>query len=176
MNELIHGVTGVKIPSYIEEILSNNYCPHFIRMSIVRDTDNYRFTYRTSNMTKLPVKTLDLYSKFVLIRSLIDIISRTGSYLISPENYLLEPELVFTSGKGYGSDEIRLMYYPDLKHMDAAHKIMQFAERIKGNSREERDLFSQFRSVIETGDVNRAGLFLDKNILRMESRSAAMAG
>lgn len=176
MNELMHGISGIKIPSYIEEILSNNYCPHFIRMSIIRDTDNYRFTYRTSNMTKLTTKSLDVYSKFVLLRSLIDICSRTGSYLISPENYLLEPELIFTSGRGYGSEEIRLMYYPDLKHMDAAHKIMQFAERIKGTTKEERDLFSQFRNVIETGDINRAGLFLDKNILRMESRSAARAG
>lgn len=176
MDALIHGISGVNIPSYIEEILANNYCPNFMRMSIVRDAEQYRFTYRKSNLKQLKINSLDMYSKLVLLKSIIEICMKTESYLIKPDSYLIEPELIYTTGKGYSSNEIRLMYYPDVKHLDAAHKIMLFAERIKGRSREERELFEQFRNVIETGDINRAGLFLDKNILRMEGRSAGLAG
>ena len=69
------------------------------------------------------------------------------------------------------------MFYPDVKRLDASRKLMMFAERIRNDSdREERDIFDQFRKTIETGDINKAGLFLDKNIIRYESRALGKAG
>ena len=90
-------------------------------------------------------------------------------------NYLLEPELIYTSGK-MDDDSICLMYYPDVKRLGGARKLMLFAERIRNDSsREEREVFDQFRLNIESSDLNRAVLYLDKIILRMESRMLGAA-
>lgn len=168
-----YGIAGVKIPSYIEEILTHNYCPFFMRMSIIRERDVYKFIYRPANLRKINFSEMDIYSKTMLLRNLIDICNKTSGYLIRPERYLLEPELIYTAGSGYCPEDIRIMFYPDAKGLDAAHKIMLFAERIRGNSRDERELFDQFKRVIETGNINRAGLLLDKNIMRLEGRMNA---
>ena len=54
---------------------------------------------------------------------------------------------------------------------------MLFTERIKDNSkREERELLTQFTDTLEAGDINRAKMFLDKHILRIENRSFSKAG
>ena len=67
------------------------------------------------------------------------------------------------------------MYYPDARHLNKVHKIMQFSERIKGRSREEREIFDQLRKSLENGDINRAIQFLDKNIMRIERRLISKA-
>ncbi len=167
------GIAGVRIPSYIEEILTHNYCPFFMRMSMIRENDVYRFIYRPANLRKINFGEMDIYSKLLLLRNLIEICSKTSGYLIRPERYLLEPELIYTAGDGFCPEDLRIMFYPDSKELDEAHKIMLFAERIRGNSRDEREFFDQFRRVIETGNTNRAGLLLEKNIMRLEGRMSA---
>lgn len=174
-NEMDHGITGLTIPSYIEDILTHNYCPYFMKMTIIRENDNYRFIYRPQNLRKLRTEDLDIYSKMVLLRSLIEICDKTDAYLIKADNYLLEPELIYLSGERFNEDNLRIMYYPDSKKLSKARKIMLFAERIKGSNREEREFFEQFRKMIENGDVNRAALFLEKSILRYENRMISKA-
>jgi len=170
MDDFKHGISGIKIPSYVEEILTHNYCPYFMRMSIIREDSQYKFIYRPENYRRIDIKSLDSYSRLILLREIMSICEKTSNYLIKADSFLLEPELVYIRGETIRSDRIRIMYYPDVKQMDTSHKIMQFAERIKGSSREEREVFDQFRRTIETGDVNRSLILLEKNIIRLEGR------
>ena len=69
------------------------------------------------------------------------------------------------------------MFYPDIRKMRLPQKLMQITDRLEGGlSREDRQLLTQFRELIESEDINRAKLFLDKHIVRIESRSFGKAG
>ena len=176
MDTLKHGMNGYRIPAYMEEILTHNYCPFFMRMSIVRDGDSYKFAYRPGKLTRLRAEGLGLYDKLMLLRSVIILSEAAESYLIKTENYLLEPELIYTDGKGFLPGNIRLLFYPDIRRLRLSQKLMLFADRIKGGSRDEKDVLNQLRDILESGDINRARLFLDKHILRIESRMYSNAG
>ena len=177
MEKVNQGLSGYRIPAYIEEILTHNYCPYFMKMSIVREGENYKFVYRPGNLERLKANKLDTYSKLMLLKDIENIFSYTSNYLITPDTYLLEPELIYTRHNDITSGPLTLMFYPDVRGLDAQHKLMLFAERIKNNTiREERELFEQFHQTLENGDINRAGMFLDKHILRYEGRMLGMAG
>ena len=171
MDNLRHGMNGYTIPAYIEEILSHNYCPVFIRMSIVRDGQSYRFSYRPGILTRFRNEESDSYTRLVLLRSLITLNETAEEHLITADNYLIEPELIYTSGGSTEAGCVRLLYYPDARRIRFPGKLMMFTERIRDKSnREERELTDQFSEVLENGDLNRAKMFLDKNILRIENR------
>jgi hypothetical protein len=69
------------------------------------------------------------------------------------------------------------MFYPDVRRMRLPQKLMQFIDRIgSGIPREDREILGQLRNLLETEDINRARLFLDKHIVRIESRSFGKAG
>ena len=177
MNTIKQGMTGYHIPAYMEEILTQNYCPYFVRMTIVRDGESYRFSYRPGHLTRLDTSALDTYNKTVLLQSLISVNEAAMGYLIGAENYLLEPELIYSTQNSTLSQDIRILFYPDIKRQKFPRKLMLFTERIKDNSRrEERELLTQFADTLEAGDINRAKMFLDKHILRIENRSFSKAG
>ena len=172
MEAIKHGLNGYRMPSYMEEILTHNYCPYFVRMSMIRDGESYKFTYRPGSMNRLNTDNLDTYNRLMLLRSLISVKEAAEGYLIGAENYLLEPELIYTLGDMMVAGNIRIMFYPDVRKIRFPGKLMQFTDRItEGTGREERELFSQFRDITESGDINRSRMFLDKNILRIEGRS-----
>lgn len=176
MDNLRHGMNGYTIPAYIEEILTHNYCPAFIRMSIVREGQSYRFSYRPGNLSKLRTQELDTYGRLMLLRSLITLNESAESYLITADNYLLEPELIYTFRDRTETDNVRILYYPDTKKMRFSAKLLLFAERIKDKTnREERELAEQFSEILNSGDLNRAKFFLDKNIMRIEGRTLSRA-
>ena len=177
MEKVNQGLTGYRIPAYIEEILTHNYCPYFMKMSIVREGESYRFVYRPGNLSRLRKDKLDTYSKLMLLKEIENIFSYTSNYLITPDTYLLEPELIYTRNDDITDGHLVLMFYPDVKGMDASRKLMLFAERLKDKTnREEREVFDQFHKTLEGGDINRADLFLDKHILRYEGRMLSKAG
>lgn len=177
MNTISHGMTGYHIPAYMEEILTRNYCPFFVRMTIVRDGDTYRFSYRPGNFTRLDIASLDTYERLVLLRSVITVCDSARGYLIDTENYLLEPELIYSSGNSVLPGNIRILFYPDIKRMKYTQKLMLFSERIRNNSiRNERELMTSFRDTLDSGDINKARMFLDKQIIRIESRQYSKAG
>ena len=160
------------IPRYMQDILTNNYCPNFLRMSMVRERDDYLFRYQTDRYRKLDITKLDTYQKMVLLKSLISLNDRNEDWLIQAENYLIEPDLVYSVDNKVGEKEIRLLFYPDYKQRSFANKIVRFAEKIINlHDEQETDLISQFENFAKSGDWNRVKLFLDKNILRMETRT-----
>jgi hypothetical protein len=174
MERIKQGMSGYRIPEYMEEILTGNYCPYFMRMSMVRENEAYLFNYRPDQYRKLDKSSLNTYEKLVLIRSVITLAETAREYMIRPETYLIEPELIYIAGGRVSSDSIKMMFYPDAKKLELRYKLLLFAERICDvNNRAERELFEQFRAAGENGDINRLKLFLDKNIQRIENRSAA---
>ena len=170
-------MNGYRMPAYVEEILTQNYCGSFMRMSIVSDSGRYSFSYKPENFSRIDTSELSLYDKLLLIRNLISMSESSSDHLISAETYLLEPELVYAKGRNVDIGSLKIMFYPDVRRMRFPNKLMTFTERIKdGSSKEERELLSQFRDIVEEGDINRARLFLDKNILRIEGRELSKAG
>lgn len=177
MNTLKHGMRGHHIPAYIEEILTHNYCPYFVRMTMVREGDSYNFSYRPGNLTKLDITTLDAYGKLLLLRSVMTINEATRNYLIGSENYLIEPELIYSSGNSTLAKDIKILFYPDIRRVKFSQKMMHFTERIRDeHRRNENELLTIFRDIMETDDINKGKMFLDKHILRIESRSLSKAG
>ncbi|MBE6040992.1 MAG: hypothetical protein E7220_00545 [Clostridiales bacterium] len=171
MDKIRHGLTEYRMPGYVEEVLSQNYCSCFISMTIVKDKDSYRFSYDPGRSRKLDIASLDTYRKLILLKTLISISRRSAVHLIAPDSFLLEPELLYTNDNRVDIDSLRILFYPDVKMLSFGNKLRIFSDRLfdHGN-REEREYSEQFRNSLEDGDINRAGLFLDKNILRLESR------
>ena len=163
-------MAGYRMPAYVEEILTQNYCPGFMRMSIIRENDRYDFRYKTDSFSRLDASCMRLYDKLLLIRNLISMSENNSDHLISAENYLIEPELIYARSGRVDLGNIRLMYYPDVKRLDFRYKIVLFADRIMNKEiREEREMAERIRESAEPGDMNRIKMFLDKAILRLEN-------
>lgn len=170
MQRINQNMTGYRMPDYVEEILTENYCKNFVRMSIVRDGGNYSFNYKPAGLSRLDPSGMKLYDKLLLIRNLISMSENTADHLIGAESYLLEPELVYAKGGNVDLNSLKLLYYPDVKRLDFRYKIVLFADRILSkNIREEREMAERIRSAAETGDMNRLKMFLDKSVLRLEN-------
>ena len=170
MQRINQNMTGYRMPSYVEEILTENYCKNFVRMSIIRDKGNYSFSYKPAGLTRLDPSAMGLYDKLLLIRNLIILSENTSDHLIGAESYLLEPELVYAKGGNVDINSLKLLYYPDVKKLEFRYKIVLFADRILNKSiREEREMAERIRTTAEPGDINRLKMFLDKSILRLEN-------
>ena len=170
MERIKQDMTGYRMPAYIEEILTQNYCENFMRMSILKDKGSYSFSYKPGGFNRLDPGSMSLYDKLLLLKNLIIMSEMTEDHLIGSESYLLEPELIYAKGKRVDMDSLRIMYYPDAKRLDFRYKIVLFADRIMNKSiREEREMAERIREAAEPGDLNRVKLFLDKAILRLEN-------
>ena len=170
MLRINQNMTGYRIPAYVEEILTENYCKNFVRMSIVRESGNYSFSYKPAGLSRLDPSSMKLYDKLLLIRNLISMSENTSDHLIGADSYLLEPELVYVKEGNVDIGSLRLLFYPDVKKLEFRYKIVLFADRIMNKGiREEREMAERIRSAAESGDINRLKMFLDKVILRLES-------
>lgn len=169
MERIRQNMAGYRMPAYVEEILTQNYCPGFMRMSIIREEDRYAFSYKTDSFAKLDPSGMRLYDKLLLIRNLISMCETNSDHLISTESYLIEPELVYARCGRTDIENLRLMYYPDVKRLDFRYKIVIFADRIMNREiREEREMAARIREAAEPGDINRIKMFLEKTLSRME--------
>lgn len=172
MKEVRSTINEYKLPTYIEDILTHNYCPNFLRMSMVREDNDYVFSYQTERFEKIDIGKLNTYDKMVLLRTIISLNDENEDWLVKAENYLLEPELVYSLNNNVEEGCIRLLFYPDFKRMTFQKKIMLFAEKIKNKrNRMEVDMIENFKSICEMSDWNRTRLYLDKNIIRMRNRA-----
>ncbi len=171
MQRIRQDMTGYKMPGYVEEILTQNYCGIFMNMSIIRDKGTYSFSYKPGCYTRLDTKGMKLYDKLLLLRNLISVSEDASDHLIKADSYLLEPELIYSKSGRVDPRSLKLMYYPDIKRLDFRYKLVLFANRIlSSNIKEEREMADRIREAAEPGDINRIKLFLDKNILRLEGR------
>jgi hypothetical protein len=170
MERIRQDMTDYSMPAYVEEILTENYCKNFVRMSIVRESGNYSFSYKPAGLTRLDPGKMKLYDKLLLLRNLIRMSESTSDHLIGAESYLLEPELVYAKDGSVDAESLKLLFYPDVKKLDFRYKIVLFADRILNKEiREEREMAERIRESAQPGDMNRLKMFLDKNILRLEN-------
>ena len=86
MERVKQDMTGYRMPAYIEEILTQNYCDNFMRMSILRDKGSYSFRYKPGNLNKLDPESMSLYDKLLLLRNLISMSESTEDHLIGSES------------------------------------------------------------------------------------------
>lgn len=172
MKNIRQDVNNCKIPGYLQDILTNNYCPNFLRMSMVRESDDYTFRYQEDRYKKIQVDKLTTYMKIVLLKSLLDIIDKNEEWLIGGESYMIEPELVYSINNSVDAASLKLLFYPDYEMNDVSEKVASFSKKITNlHLDEEVDIMSQFANFIQANNWNKARIFLDKNILRMETRS-----
>ena len=170
MERIRQDMAGYRMPVYVEEILTQNYCPGFMRMSIVRDEDRYAFSYKTDSFARLDASGMRLYDKLLLIRNLIEMSESNSDHLINAETYLIEPELLYARRGRVDAGSLKLMYYPDVKMLDFRYKLVLFADRIMNKEiKEEREMAARIREAAEPGDINRIKMFLDKCMSRMEN-------
>ena len=171
MKNMKQEINGYHMPTYMEDILTHNYCPNFLRMSMVKERNDYVFSYQTGRYRKLDTDRLDTYLKLVLLRTVITLNERNADWLIKSENYLLEPELVYSLNNNVEDGCVRLLFYPDVQKQSLERKIVRFADTIcNRNDSAERELIDKFKEVAEKADWNRTRLFLDKNIMRLQAR------
>ena len=173
MDRIKQELAGYMLPNYVEEILTKNYCPGFVRMSMIKEQGRYSFSYKPGIYKKMNQTEMSLYEKMILIKSLVTVIEKNKEHLIWPETYLIEPELIYLKDNKVSSEDVRIMYYPDLKSLNYRYKLMLFADRILDKkNKDEREAADQLRQSSESGDINRIKLMLDKQIMRLENRMA----
>ena len=173
MEHIRHELAGYRLPAYVEEILTRNHCPGFLKMSMVREREAYNFSYRPGVYKKLDFSGMSLYEKLILIKSLISLSEKNKEHLIYPESYLIEPELIYLKNNNASCKDVRIMYYPDIKALSFRYKLVIFASRIMNKRiKDEREAIDQIRLASEIGDIDRIRLSLEKQIMRLENRMA----
>lgn len=171
MKNIKQEVNDFYLPGYMQEILTNNYCPNFLRMSMVRESNDYTFRYQSDRYKKIQIDKLNTYSKMVLIKSVLEIVEKNEEWLIRAESYLIEPDLIYSINNSVDVSSIKLLFYPDYAMRDMSEKLSSFGKKLVNlHNDEEVDLICQFSEIIKNKDYNKARIFLDKNILRMETR------
>lgn len=169
MKDITHEINEYHIPSYMEEILTNNYCPNFLKMSMVRENNDYVFNYQTDRFRKIDISGLTTCLKLNLLRTIISLSEKNMDWLIKADNYLLEPELIYSYNNNVNEGNIRILFYPDSNKISFDRKLSAFAEKIKNRKdRKENELIDQFKNYVEHRELNKARMFLDKNIMRLE--------
>lgn len=165
---LRQSITGYRMPIYMQDILSNHYCPNFLKMTIVNNCSTYMFYYETGVMRRLEYVGLSTREKLELLRSVIAIIFENREWLIGPESYLIEPELIYSMDNSVEYGRIGLLFYPDFKGLDEAHKLALFADKLKNSANtSETDIIEQFKNAVLVNDTYRAQRILERNINRL---------
>ena len=137
---------------------------------MVKENNDYIFSYQTERYQILDVNRLTTLDKLVLLKSIIRINDYNEDWLIKAENYLLEPELIYTINNKVTDGNIRLLFYPDFNRATFKKKIVLFSDKIKNRkNKNECDIIEGFKTICENNDWNRTLLYLDKHILRMNN-------
>lgn len=164
------------MPRYMCEILANNYCPCFLSMTIVKENDSYMFSYDTGYNRRLDYSAMSTLDKLILLRSIIKLNGMSEEWLIKADNYLLEPELIYSYNNSVYSDEMKFLFYPDFKKMDFSTKLLLFIDKIKdARNRHECEIFEKLKAAIEEGDYIRFDRLAEKSIVRMRAENSGCA-
>ena len=128
-----------------------------MNMSIIRDKGSYSFSYKPGCYTRINAAEMKLYEKLLLLRNLISMSESASDHLIREDSYLLEPELIYSKRGRVDVENLKIMYYPDMKKLDFRYKLVIFANRILDPKiREEREMADRFR---ESADIAKRLLY-----------------
>ena len=163
-------VSEHEIPRYIREILSNNYCPSFLKMSILSENSMLHFYYDTEGLQRLEMQGLKLYDKLLLVSSIIKLCRFAEECLIPCESFLVEPELIYSSEKRLTEDRLRILFYPDLVGISAGKKISNLINKLKMNSsKQENEVLEALSVMIGEEEWLKAERFIYKNMSRLRA-------
>lgn len=166
---LKQGITEYSMPLYMQDILSNHFCPNFLKMTIVYNNNSYMFYYETGIKKKVDYSKLCTREKLTLLINLMTINFENEEWLIKGDSYLLEPELIYSIGNGVEFGNLWILFYPDFRHKSFSDKLAIFAENIKDKSNsEEVGIIEQFKLAIVSEEPYKARRILEKNIDRLE--------
>ncbi len=163
-------VSELEIPSYIREILSNNYCSSFLKMSILSENSRLHFYYDTENLRRIDLQGLKLYDKLLLISSVIKLCKLAEDYLISCESYLIEPELLYSKENRLTEDRLKILFYPDLIGISMGQKISNLINKLKENSsKQENEILDALAGIVNEEEWLKADRFICKNMTRLRT-------
>ena len=173
MKTIHHEITDYEIPRYIENILTLHHNESFLRMSMIKQGNSYLFAYDTKGYYRWSEKELLMTEKLVLIIELLRIRDECEERLILPENFLLEPELLFFKNGKVEEGSVRILYYPDRNKIPFYKKMRTLLIRLTDpvHAKEVR-LLNQLREKIETCDYSECKKTADQ-MLRKEMRTSA---
>jgi hypothetical protein len=166
-------ITGYVMPAYMADILTMNCISSFLSMSIISENSTYMFSYETGRFRRLVFGELDLGKRLTLIMTLIRINELNEDMLITAENYLIEPELIYSFDNRVVESGVRILFYPDMKRQPFEEKMIRFIEKItdRRDPREVR-IMENVKNEIATGDMVRVSRYLEKMIKRNTEEQA----
>lgn len=167
---LRQGINNYLMPTYMRDILINNYCPSFLSMTIVKEDDAYKFSYDTGHNKRLEMNALTTVQKLQLLRSVMKLNYTSEDWLIKAEEYLLEPELLYSYNNGVKSDDLRILFYPDFKNQEFNVKFALLIDKIKDRkNRRECEIFDKLKELSLEGDM----MILERTIVKYTNRLRA---
>ena len=161
-------IKGYRIPGYIIEILTNNYCPSFLRMSVIKEKDSYKFSYNTDEFSQMDYQGMNTVGKLRLVKSILHICKLADDYLISPNAFLIEPELIYSRENSTSEDKIHILFYPDQSMRSYSMKIGVFVGKIKEKyNKQESEVLDALIKMTENEEWIKIERYIDKNIDRL---------
>lgn len=142
-------ITGYHIPDYIGEILVRDHAKTFLKMVISKNADSYEFTYEITGYQRLTANRISSGQKMKLLEILYEINGINEDRLIPGEKYLLEPALIYWRNQELQRENVRLLYYPDIREEPFLRKWLALIEKILNPSAmEERELLEDIRTLL----------------------------
>lgn len=173
MKTIHHEITDYEIPHYIENLLTLHYNESFLRMSMIKQGDRYLFGYDTKGYYRLTDKNYTTIEKMVLITELLRIRSECEERLVLPENFLLEPELIYCKNGNLDENSVRILYYPDRNRIPFYKKMRMLMIRLTDSvNAQEVHMMNQLREGVEKCDYSECKKAADR-MIRKELRASA---
>jgi hypothetical protein len=146
-------IVGYHIPNYMSEILVRDYAKTFLKMVISKDSDSYEFTYKVTNYQRLMTDKISSAQKMKLLEILYEINKANEDHLIPGEKYLLEPALIYWKNQELNRENVRILYYPDIREEPFLRKWLVIIEKILDPSvGKERELIDEIRNFLRQGN------------------------
>lgn len=173
MKTVHHEITEYEIPRYIENILTLHHNEAFLHMSMIKQRDRYLFAYDTKGYFNRNERSYSMIEKISLITELLRIRHECEERLILPENFLLEPELIYCKNGKIEENSVRLLYYPDRNRIPFYKKMRMLMIRLTDPiNAKEVHLMNQLRESVDKCDYAACKNAANR-MIRKEARTSA---
>lgn len=166
IKKLKQQIRGYQMPEYLIEILTRNYCRTFLPMTIIRQGESYTMTYDTGRFDRMELNSLSQKDRIQLLLFLLEMNERNEDHLIPADRYLIEPELIYRSGRGIAEESVRLLFYPDLKSHGFRQKLRLFTDKINTGTPEEKEPLVRFTELLAEEEDLRAERHLERALAK----------
>ncbi len=146
-------ITGYHLPNYISEILIHDYTRTFLRMVITQKQNRYDFTYELTGFERCLTNRLNTHQKLQLLESLYEVNQINEDHLIPAEKYLLDPALIYWRNENTCRNNIRILFYPDMKEVPFMKKWLLIVETLLDTDvAKEKQILDDIRHMLRRGN------------------------